>query len=142
MASSTMTRPSDGHGHARPRPAKGGSSYELWSWWFMRLSGIALVFLVLTHFAIMHVLDDGINRVDFAFVAGRWTSPFWQTFDWLMLFLGLLHGTNGLKNILHEYVQRPGLRATLKGLLYTFTLVWMLLGTLVILTFDPNQAIG
>ncbi|MFP5224636.1 MAG: succinate dehydrogenase hydrophobic membrane anchor subunit [Actinomycetota bacterium] len=136
------TSPRRRSAYNRTAPSKSGSSFELWSWWFMRISGFVLVFLVLTHFAIMHIVDEGINRVNFAFVAGRWTSPFWQTFDWLMLFLGMLHGSNGLKNIIHEYVRRPGLRAFLKGSLVVFTATWILLGTLVILTFDPNQAVG
>lgn len=137
MATRTPSRTSVYRGGSKPT----GSSYELWSWWFMRISGIVLVFLVLTHFTIMHLVDGGIDRVNFAFVAGRWSSPFWQTFDWLMLFLGLLHGTNGLRNIINEYIRTPGKRATIKALLYTFTLTWMLLGTIVILTFDPNQAV-
>ena len=123
-------------------PTKPQTSYEVWSWWFMRISGIVLLFLVFTHFAIMHLVDGGIDRVNFAFVAGRWTSPFWQVFDWLLLFLGLLHGSNGLKNIVNEYVRRPGRRVAVKALLYTLTLTWMMLGTLVILTFDPNQVAG
>ena len=141
MAVQAPSRPAHTYGRT-PRPSSGSSSYEVWSWWFMRISGIILVFLVLTHFAIMHLVDGGIDRVNFAFVAGRWTSPFWQVFDWLMLVLGLLHGSNGLKNIVNEYVRSPGKRAATKALLYTFTLTWMLLGTLVILTFDPNQAVG
>lgn len=136
MAVETPERPS------RYKAPTSGSSYELWSWWFMRISGIALVFLVLTHFTIMHIVDEGIDRVNFAFVAGRWTSPFWQMFDWLMLFLGMLHGGNGLKNIIHEYVRKPKLRAGLKGFLGVFVVVWIILGTIVILTFDPNQAVG
>ena len=144
MAVSTEPRPAPRAGHrpGRRGPQPGGSSYELWSWWFMRISGIVLVGLVLTHFTIMHVVDEGIDRVNFAFVAGRWSSPFWQTFDWLMLFLGLLHGANGLKNIINEYVRRPGRRAAIKGFLYVFTFTWLLLGTLVILSFDPNQVAG
>lgn len=126
----------------RTAPVKPASSYEVWSWWFMRISGIALLFLVLTHFAIMHLVGGGIERVNFAFVAGRWTSPFWQVFDWLLLFLGLLHGSNGLKNILNEYVRSPGKRVAAKAGLYLFTFTWLLLGTLVILTFDPNQVAG
>lgn len=115
------------------------SSWQLWSWFFMRISGIILVFLVLGHFTIVHLIDEGIDRVDFAFVSGRWASPFWQTWDWLMLFLGLLHGSNGLKNILEEYVRTPGKRAAIKSVLYTVTFVLLLLGTLIILTFDPEQ---
>lgn len=129
---------------ARPRTAaaaraQASTSWQLWSWWFMRISGIILVFLVLGHFTIVHLIDEGIDRVDFAFVAGRWASPFWQTWDWTMLFLGLLHGSNGLKNIIEEYVRRPGARAAAKSTLYVLTFVFLLLGTLVILTFDPEQ---
>ena len=128
----------------RPRTAAAArersSGLELWTWFFMRISGIILLFLVLGHFTIVHILDEGIDRVNFAFVAGRWSSPFWQTWDWLMLFLGLLHGANGLKTISEEYIRRPGARAATKAILYTVTFVMLLLGTLVILTFDPSIA--
>jgi succinate dehydrogenase / fumarate reductase membrane anchor subunit len=125
----------------RPTPARerAGSSFELWTWFFMRISGLVLVILVLGHFTIVHLLGGGIDRVDFAFVSGRWSNPLWQVWDWLMLFLGLLHGANGLKTIINEYVQRTGLRAVLKSTLYVLTLIFILLGTAVILTFDPNK---
>jgi succinate dehydrogenase / fumarate reductase membrane anchor subunit len=130
------------HTGTKPRvPARerASSSFELWTWFFMRISGILLVFLVLGHFTIVHLLDEGIDRVDFAFVSGRWASPFWQTWDWLMLSLGLLHGANGMKTIIEDYVHRPGRRAALKSTLYVLTFVFLLLGTLVILTFDPDR---
>ena len=119
------------------RPASG--SIELWTWFFMRISGIVLVVLVLGHFTIVHVLGDGVDRVDFAFVSGRWSSPFWQTWDWTMLFLGMLHGANGMKVVIEDYVRRPGARAALKSTLYLVTFILILLGTLVILTFDPSK---
>ena len=53
------------------------SNFELYSWLFMRISGIVLVFLVLGHLLIMNILDGGVQRINFAFVAGRWSSPFW-----------------------------------------------------------------
>jgi len=121
---------------------RASSSWELWTWFFMRISGIVLVFLVLGHFTIVHLVDEGIDRVDFAFVSGRWSSPLWQTWDWLMLFLGLLHGTNGLKTIIEEYVRVPGKRVALKSVLYVLCFVFILLGTLVILTFDPDLTAG
>src|SRR5919106_3224212 len=86
------------------------SSWELWTWFFMRISGLILVFLVLGHFTIVHLIDGGIDRVDFAFVSGRWASPFWQTWDWLMLTLGLLHGANGMRVIIDDYVRADGKR--------------------------------
>ena len=59
----------------------GRTNYELYSWLFMRISGIILVFLVLGHLFIMNILDGGVQRINFAFVAGRWASPFWQVWD-------------------------------------------------------------
>lgn len=115
------------------------TSGELWTWFFMRISGVVLLILVLGHFTIMHLLGDGLNRVNFAFVAGRWTSPFWQTWDWTVLFLGLLHGANGMRVVIDDYVRRDGRRALLKSLLYLATFMMLLLGTLVILTFDPTK---
>jgi succinate dehydrogenase / fumarate reductase membrane anchor subunit len=114
------------------------SSFEIWSWFFMRLSGILLLFLVLIHLYIMHVVGEGVERVSFDFVAARWDTVGWKSFDWLMLFLALLHGTNGLRIITDDYVRRPGLRAAIKGALYTVTGTLMIMGTAVIVTFNPS----
>lgn len=121
-------------------PSMGSSSrFELWAWLFMRISGIVLVFLVLGHFTIVHLLEEGVDRVDFAFVAGRWASPFWQTWDWFMLTLGLIHGANGMRVIIDDYVRADGKRVALKSTLFVVTLAMLLLGTLIIFTFDPNR---
>lgn len=45
------------------------------AWLFMRLSGVVLVVLVLGHLLIQLVLDGGVSKIGFAFVAGRWASP-------------------------------------------------------------------
>jgi succinate dehydrogenase / fumarate reductase, membrane anchor subunit len=114
------------------------SPFEVWSWFFMRISGVVLVFLVLIHVYIMHLVDEGVARVNFAFVAERWESLGWKTFDWLLLFLALLHGANGLRIVIDDYVHRPGLRTMIKGTLYTITGILMVMGTAVIVTFDPG----
>ncbi|MDT0308158.1 succinate dehydrogenase hydrophobic membrane anchor subunit [Streptomyces sp. DSM 44917] len=114
------------------------TNFELYGWLFMRLSGILLVVLVITHLMIQLVLDGGVSKVSFAFVAGRWASPFWQVWDLLMLWLAMLHGGNGLRTIINDYAERDATRFWLKMLLYTATVFTVLLGTLVIFTFDPN----
>ena len=119
-----------------PRPAR--SNFEMYSWLFMRASGVLLVFLVVTHLVIMLVLDGGISRIGFAFVAGRWASPFWQTWDLLQLWLAELHGVNGLRTIINDYTEKNSTRLVLKALLYSSALIVLVLGTLVIFTFDPN----
>ena len=114
------------------------SNYELYSWLFMRVSGIVLVVLVLGHLLIMNVLDGVVQRINFAFVAGRWASPFWQAWDLIMLWLAMLHGTNGLRTVINDYAERDQTRFWLKMLLYVASAFIILLGTLVIFTFDPN----
>ncbi|MEY4493424.1 MAG: hypothetical protein RL355_773 [Actinomycetota bacterium] len=122
-----------------PRSSRSGrTNYELYSWLFMRISGVVLVFLVLGHLFIMNILDGGVQRINFAFVAGRWASPFWQVWDLLQLWLAMIHGGNGLRTIINDYAERDRTRIILKSLLYVAVVFIVLLGTLVIFTFDPN----
>jgi succinate dehydrogenase / fumarate reductase membrane anchor subunit len=114
------------------------SNFELYSWLFMRISGIILIFLVLGHLFIMNILDGGVQGINFAFVAGRWASPFWQVWDLSMLWLALLHGGNGMRTIINDYAERDQTRFWLKMLLYVSTAFIIVLGTLVIFTFDAS----
>jgi succinate dehydrogenase / fumarate reductase, membrane anchor subunit len=120
------------------RPRRGRTNLELYAWLFMRISGLVLVVLVLGHLFIMNILDGGVQRINFGFVAGRWASPFWQIWDLLMLWLAMLHGTNGLRTVINDYTRRDATRLWLKSLLYTATTIVIALGTLVIFTFDPT----
>ena len=124
----------------RPSQSGRGTNFEMYAWIFMRLSGLLLVFLVLGHLFIMLLLDDGVKRINFGFVAGRWASPFWRTWDLMQLWLAQLHGTNGLRTIINDYAERDGTRFWLKMLLYTASFLVLVLGTLVIFTFDPDLA--
>ena len=119
-------------------PRANRTNFEMWAWLFMRLSGIVLVVLVLGHLLIQLVLDGGVSKIGFAFVAGRWASPFWQLWDLGMLWLAMLHGANGLRTVINDYAERDTTRFCLKTLLYTATVFTVFLGTLVIFTFDPN----
>ena len=114
------------------------SNFELYAWLFMRISGVVLVFLVLGHLFIMNILDGGVQRINFAFVAGRWASPFWQVWDLAMLWLAMLHGTNGLRTIIADYAAKPRTRFWLHTLLYVSAVFVVVCGTLVIFTFDPS----
>jgi len=113
------------------------SNYELWSWVFMRGSGLLLIALVFGHLLVNLVLGEGIKQVDFAFVAGKWASPFWQTWDLMMLWLAEIHGANGVRTIINDYAERDRTRFALKTLLLASAGLILVLGTLVIFTFDP-----
>jgi len=103
----------------------------------MRGSGLLLLVLVFGHLFVNLMLGEGIHQIDFAFVAGKWANPFWQVWDLAMLWLAMLHGCNGLRTIINDYAVRLNTRFALKTLLYFGTLVVIVLGTLVIFTFDP-----
>jgi succinate dehydrogenase / fumarate reductase membrane anchor subunit len=120
------------------RPRGGRTNTELYAWVFMRVSGVILVVLVLGHLFIMNILDGGVQRINWGFVAGRWASPFWEVWDLLMLWLAQLHGTNGLRTVINDYTRRDATRFWLKALLYVASTVVITLGTLVIFTFDPT----
>lgn len=112
-------------------------SAEAWSWAFMRLSGLALVFLALIHFAITHIVND-VATTNYDFVAERWHNPAWRLFDWLLLVLALGHGANGLRWIVDDYVRRPGPRKAVKTVVYGLTVALMIVGTLSILAFPSR----
>jgi succinate dehydrogenase / fumarate reductase membrane anchor subunit len=120
----------------RARATK-GSNFELNSWLFMRGSGVLLAVLVFGHLFVNLMTGEGIHAIDFAFVAGKWASPFWQVWDLAMLWLAELHGMNGLRTIINDYTERENTRWVLKGLLVLATFFTVVLGTLVIFTFDP-----
>ena len=124
-----------GQAYRRRKTTKG--NFELYGWVFMRASGVVLVVLIFAHLFVNLVAGEGISAVDFGFVAGKWASPFWQVWDLLMLWLAMLHGTNGVRTIINDYADRDGLRMWLKIALYTAFVVVTVLGTLVIFTFDP-----
>lgn len=104
----------------------------------MRFSGLLLVILVIGHMSIMLMLDGGVHRLNFAFVAGRWSSPFWQIWDLTMLWLAQLHGGNGVRTVIDDYARKDSTRFWLKTLLVVSMLLIMVTGTYVIFTFDPN----
>jgi succinate dehydrogenase / fumarate reductase membrane anchor subunit len=102
---------------SRARSLKGGgrnrsgqTNFELYSWLFMRLSGLALVILVLGHLFVNLILGGGITALDFGFVAGKWANPLWQVWDLLMLWLAMLHGSNGLRTIINDYAEKDQTR--------------------------------
>ncbi len=125
--------PRPGGRNSTPRPA--GRNFETWSWFFMRVSGLVLLFMALLHFAITHIVND-VVETDYRFVRERWDNPVWRIYDWVLLALGLFHGLNGLRYIIDDYVSVPARRAAIKALLYGVTGVLFAYGTLTIVTFS------
>ncbi|HEX6263255.1 MAG TPA: succinate dehydrogenase hydrophobic membrane anchor subunit [Actinomycetota bacterium] len=133
---SVEAEPRPARAEPRPRPRSG---FELWAWLFMRLSGILLLFLAVGHVLIMHVIDEGVQRVDFDFVADRWASPFWRTWDWMLLSLALLHGINGTRVVIQDHVRSPGWRLTWNSIFVIVGFALFVLGSVIVFTFDAAE---
>lgn len=117
---------------------KQSGQFEVQTWFFMRVSGLLLVFLILGHVFIMTVLND-LSDINYAFVAARWAKPFWRVYDGLLLLLGMLHGANGLRWVIDDYVRHRGWRVFARSVLYTVTFVIILAGATILLMFQPVQ---
>ncbi|MDU0344479.1 succinate dehydrogenase hydrophobic membrane anchor subunit [Microbacterium sp. KSW2-29] len=120
-----------------PSVRKKGTNLEKWGWIYMRASGVLLIVLIFGHLFVNLMTGDGIHQIDFAFVAGKLASPFWQWWDVLMLWLALIHGANGMRTIVNDYVTNARIRRILVGSLWVSAGFLILLGTLVVFTFDP-----
>jgi len=107
---------------------------------FMRGSGVLLLVLIFTHLFINLLTGDGVSQIDFAFVAGKWASPLWKIWDLTMLWLAMIHGTNGMRLLINDYATKASVRRFLNIALGLAFLAIVILGTLVIFTFDPCPA--
>ncbi len=123
---------SDG-GRSRPE-----SGVELYAWLFMRVSGVVLLFMALGHLAIMHIINN-VEVIDYQFVVRRYATPFWRTYDLVMLWLALIHGLNGVRTLVEDYVRTRGWRVVSLASLYVVGFVFLALGSLVIVTFQPTK---
>lgn len=122
---------------ARPKPEASGR--ERFWWYFMRVSGLALLVLALGHMFIMHVLVQlSGGEIDFAFVQSRWGTPFWRIYDFALLVLAFLHGVNGARVVIVDYVANRRARSLLIGIMLVISGIWLLAGMAIIVFFDPN----
>jgi succinate dehydrogenase / fumarate reductase, membrane anchor subunit len=122
-----MTR----YGLRQAKPQGGG--FELAVWYLMRLTGVALFVLALTHYLILHVLyDPALQDADFITTV-RWSSLFWRAFDWTLLMMVLFHGFMGVRTVIGDYT-RGGARTALTMGLYLLAIGLFVMGTAVVMT--------
>jgi succinate dehydrogenase / fumarate reductase membrane anchor subunit len=93
--------------------------------------------MAILHVIIMHVVNT-VDEIDYEFVVDRWHSPFWKVYDFLLLALALLHGLNGARVGIEDYVRHPGWRIAAHTLVWVIALVFMVIGALAIVTFEPS----
>src|SRR5262245_37022288 len=112
-------------GRARP---SGGSRGEVMLWYGMRVSGLLLVFLALFHLWLNHIHTE-VGTLNYQLVTarlGKW--PILRVLDFLLLFLGLGHGVNGLKNVIDDHVHATAQRWFWLSLLFVTFAVFLVAG--------------
>jgi succinate dehydrogenase / fumarate reductase membrane anchor subunit len=123
------------------RPARRrGVNWEKWGWIYMRVSGVVLIILIFGHLFVHLVLGQGVKQIDFAFIGGKYATPFWQVWDLLMLWLAMIHGGNGMRTLVNDYAYNKTVNRILKWAIAAAVVVLVVLGTLVIFTFEPCPA--
>jgi succinate dehydrogenase / fumarate reductase membrane anchor subunit len=115
-----MTTPSSRAPSNRP-------SWMTIAWTLMRLSAILLVPLVWTHVVIQDLLV-GVHHIDLDYVALRWANLGWRVYDAALLCFAFAHGTNGLRQVLEDYIHGRRTRRVLRVLLFSFWLCITALG--------------
>ncbi len=102
------------------------------SYLFMRFSGLLLIFLVIIHFVIQHVIND-VHNLSINFVAQRWASTGWRVYDAFLLALGLIHGLNGTRMVINDYVLDPTWNRIVKYLILGVGTVLIVIGMVAII---------
>jgi len=126
---STMTGPT-----TRTARIESRSQLERYGYLFMRLSGVGLIFLAIGHMMIQHVLND-VHNLTLAFVRQQWNSWGWRTYDLFLLIFAIIHGFNGLRVVVEDYVHGDRAVSTIRWLLFLFMIVTIVWSAVAILTF-------
>ena len=108
--------------------------FELWSWYFFRVSGVLVLFLAFGHILVVHILNN-VDDITYEFVATRWQNLGWRFYDWLLLTLTITHGQNGLRVLIDDYVHHDGWHRFLHAVNWLVLVLVLALGTLTIVTF-------
>ena len=108
------------------------SQVETIAWKWMRYSGLLLIPLAWGHVLLQDVLI-GVHRIDLDYVAMRWASIGWRTYDFLLLAFAFAHGVNGLRQVIHDFIPGEALMRKISWLLFAFWLVLSAVGAFTII---------
>jgi succinate dehydrogenase / fumarate reductase membrane anchor subunit len=118
------------------RPRRTGN-LERAAWLFTRISAVVLLVMAIFHLLYMHIAL-GLDTISFQLIAWRWQSPGWRLFDLCLLVFGWLHGANGMRIVVDDYVHSPVGTIVARSLLFLLTAALIVLGAYVILTFGST----
>lgn len=130
-----------GGGYRAPEgPLQKKGKFELYSWVFMRVSGLLLIFMALYHLVWWNLLV-GVEHLSAELVLARWNNPLWRLFNVGLATFALLHGLNGARYSIEDYVRNPKARHVTKVVVYSLVLATLAWGVFALLTFDFTRGL-
>lgn len=114
------------------------SNSELAWWVFMRVSGFLLIFLTFGHLWFYNIAMNA-GEIDYDFVVRRQSLSWVRIYDTFLLGLAMLHGVNGLRYSVEDYIRSPSARAWTKITLYTVTVGIFVFGIMTLWTYSFQQ---
>jgi succinate dehydrogenase / fumarate reductase membrane anchor subunit len=116
---------------------RGGSVVNLYTWLFLRVSGLILLMMALFHLMYFYFgIPGGIEGITYATIEARWTDPawgaVWRSFDAMLLLFGLTHGAVGLRQVLDDHIFHLKRRAIAKTALFAGYLFLLAMGATII----------
>ncbi len=118
--------------------AMASSSSELGWWVFMRISGMLLVPLAFIHLWANNMAFNA-GEIDFAYVVARLQQPGVRIFNSFLLLFAMLHGVNGLRYSIEDYVRRPERRFLWKMILFTVAGIIFIFGVMTLWAFTYEE---
>ena len=122
---------------ATTRQIKRRNNFESYAFLFMRLSGILLLFLAVGHMMLQHILRD-VHNLTLQVVQDVWRSWGWRAYDLFLLIFAVVHGFNGLRQVLQDYIHKPGTVKTANYLLVILIVLTIIWSAVAIFSFDSG----
>ena len=126
---------------ATTRKIKRRTNFESYAFLFMRLSGVLLLLLAVGHMMIQHVLRD-VHSLTLQVVQDVWRSWGWRVYDLLLLIFAIVHGFNGLRQVLQDYIHKPSTVKTVSYVLVLLVVLTIIWSAVAIFTFDSSAVMA
>jgi succinate dehydrogenase / fumarate reductase, membrane anchor subunit len=105
-----------------------GSKFETRAWQYMRWSGILLLPLAFIHLAYMHIINSVYDINYHWVIETRWFYTGWRIYDAFLLVFAGLHGFNGLRYVINDYVRDARLARILKVVSVILMIIVLIMG--------------
>jgi len=116
-------------------------NFERYAFLFMRLSGIALLLLAVGHMLLQHVLRD-VHSLTLQTVQDIWRSWGWRAYDLLLLIFAIVHGLNGLRQVIDDYVHDQRKIRITNAILLALILATIVWSAVAIFSFNPDAVMA